>query len=95
MDEQEARTHDAALEYARAHKKTIAKRLANPVVYPPEECPVSIFMAGSPGAGKTETSKALIDEIGGTILRIDPDELRGEFDLPPIGVPRISSKSVG
>lgn len=79
MDEQETRTRDAALEYARAHKKTIAERLADPAVYPPEDCPVSIFMAGSPGAGKTETSKALIDEIGGTILRIDPDELRDEF----------------
>jgi adenylate kinase family enzyme len=48
--------------------------------------PVSIFMAGSPGAGKTETSKYLIDTIkkyllekNGVyypIIRVDADEIR-------------------
>ena len=38
---------------------------------------VSIFMAGSPGAGKTEASKAFLEEIGAdNVLRLDPDELR-------------------
>ena len=41
---------------------------------------VSIFMAGSPGAGKTEFSKRLLSRIpesGKLIVRIDPDEVRG------------------
>ena len=46
---------------------------------PPTMKPVSIFMAGSPGAGKTEFSTRLIEEImgeKGRIVRIDPDEIR-------------------
>jgi len=79
MDEEDARTQETALAYARANKRAIAERIADPDVYIAEECPVSLFMAGSPGAGKTEASKALIKEVGGTVLRIDPDDLRGEF----------------
>jgi UDP-N-acetylglucosamine kinase len=43
---------------------------------------LSIFMAGSPGAGKTETSKELVKELktlgkfGDSIVRIDADEIR-------------------
>jgi UDP-N-acetylglucosamine kinase len=45
---------------------------------------VSVFMAGSPGAGKTESSKELLAELESNepktrILRIDPDDLRCEF----------------
>ena len=38
-------------------------------------------MAGSPGAGKTEASKALLEQTdpNGTTIRIDPDELRSVF----------------
>lgn len=38
--------------------------------------PVSIFMAGSPGAGKTEVSKELVKEFDRKPMRIDADELR-------------------
>lgn len=43
--------------------------------------PFTIFMAGSPGAGKTETSKRFISILEKTdkmdpIIRIDPDEIR-------------------
>lgn len=79
MTEDETRISDSALAFARANKKVIARQLADPLAYPPEACPVSLFMAGSPGAGKTETSKALIEEIGGAVLRIDPDDLREKF----------------
>lgn len=36
-------------------------------------------MAGSPGAGKTEVAKSLVEAFGGNTLRIDNDELRNEF----------------
>lgn len=78
--EQEEEIRANALVFAREHKKEIAARLADPAVYLPEDCPVSIYMAGSPGAGKTEASKELIETVGGALLRIDPDELRTEFD---------------
>lgn len=81
LTEQEIRIEQEALKYARAHKKAIAKRLTDPTTYLPEKNPVSVFMAGSPGAGKTEASIELLFKLGTpTILRIDPDELRHEFD---------------
>ena len=41
---------------------------------------MSVFMAGSPGAGKTEASLELLKKLGGeAVIRIDPDELREEF----------------
>lgn len=80
LTEQEDRIQQAALDYARANKKPIARRLTDPSVFLPEENPVSVFMAGSPGAGKTEASLALLEALDGSpIIRIDPDELRTEF----------------
>lgn len=78
MSDTEHAIHDRALEYARANKKRIAKEIVD--VYPSEKSPVSVFMAGSPGAGKTEVSKAFIEAIGDSTLRIDNDELRERFD---------------
>ena len=72
-----------ALSFARKNKKEIAKELTTKDIYPAEDEPVSLFMAGSPGAGKTEASKNLIAEIttdNQKILRIDSDELRARFD---------------
>lgn len=73
---------DAAIKYARENKKTIGKSLTDTAIYLPEKEPVSVFMAGSPGAGKTESSRALVAELegrrkdGGKVLRIDPDDMR-------------------
>lgn len=66
-----------AVGYVKQHKKQLIEKLvgnARPVAKP-----VSIFMAGSPGAGKTEFSIHLIEEILGAqdkIVRVDPDEIR-------------------
>lgn len=80
MTDAEARIADAALVFAKANRKPIARRLTDPEVYSAESQPVSVFMAGSPGAGKTEASIELIGRFAGwPILRIDPDELREEF----------------
>jgi len=37
-------------------------------------------MSGSPGAGKTEVSKSFVEQLGGNVLRLDPDELRSRFE---------------
>lgn len=79
LTEQEESIRTQALEFARENKKRIARQVTDRDVFPPEEHPVSIFMAGSPGAGKTEASLELIREVGGAFLRIDPDELRSTF----------------
>ena len=67
---------ERALAYAAKHKKTIvADAIKN---FTEEEYPISIFMAGSPGAGKTESSRQIAKNIG-NVLRIDADALRNHF----------------
>lgn len=80
--EQEA-IKDRAIVFAKRNKKAIAKEHTDPEVYPREEKPVSVFMAGSPGAGKTEASIELLSQFtdgDNSILRIDPDDLRAKFE---------------
>lgn len=82
MSPEEERIEQAAIEYAKKHRTEIARRLTDPAIYLPEANPVSVFMAGSPGAGKTEASIELIQLEGGDgtkTLRIDPDELREQL----------------
>ena len=77
---EDTQVENEALEFARKSKKAIAKRLTDTAIYLPEDHPVSVFMAGSPGAGKTEASLELLQTLGdGAVIRIDPDELRNEF----------------
>lgn len=76
-------TEQKAIEFARAHKKEIARELTDPKRFPPDTIPVSVFMAGSPGAGKTESSQRLIERLSGdghAVLRIDTDDLRERFE---------------
>lgn len=69
-----------AVQFARDHRKAIARDRTDPERFPPESEPVSVFMAGSPGAGKTEASIELVERFPGwQIIRIDPDELRELF----------------
>lgn len=82
MTADEKRIEQEALEYAKEHRTEIARRLTDPAIFVPEANPVSVFMAGSPGAGKTEASIALLNlksADGAKVLRIDPDELRAEL----------------
>ncbi|PZW60194.1 zeta toxin [Pseudomonas sp. URMO17WK12:I6] len=80
MTPAEQEISNQAISFARSNKKAIARRRTDKTIYPLEEAPVSVFMAGSPGAGKTEASIALVNLFADTkILRIDPDELRNEF----------------
>lgn len=76
----EAKLREVALDFARREKKKIAKRLTDQDRFPPEAEPVSVFMAGSPGAGKTEASIELLSAVEGgeQIIRLDPDDLRAE-----------------
>ncbi len=71
-----------ALVWAKANRTRLARELFDKEKYLPEENPVTVFMAGSPGAGKTETSKELIEALqsnGFCVARLDPDEIREMF----------------
>ncbi len=69
-----------ALEFAKHNKTRLAREFVNSNLYVPDPHPVSFFMAGSPGAGKTEFSKNLINILEKhakqKVIRIDGDELR-------------------
>ncbi|MEP6673650.1 MAG: zeta toxin family protein [Ferruginibacter sp.] len=71
-----------AIEFAKKHKKEIACRLTDILLYPPDPIPISVFMAGSPGAGKTEFSRNLVDQFTTPqrkVICVDPDQLRSEL----------------
>lgn len=71
-----------AVTYFRDNESSLVKRYGDPFVYTPILNPVSYFMSGSPGAGKTEVATRLIEELqakGEKLLHIDTDEFRKFF----------------
>lgn len=72
---------EQATREARARKKQFARIQVDALVSEPR--PVSVFMAGSPGAGKTETARNMRElftqQRGSSFIHIDNDELRKEF----------------
>jgi UDP-N-acetylglucosamine kinase len=82
MDDQKIQA--AALAFAKKEGKRIAKELTAPSIFSPDEKPISVFMAGSPGAGKTEFSRNIIlavleDSTQHNVIRIDSDDLRSRL----------------
>ncbi|MFA6447357.1 MAG: zeta toxin family protein [Patescibacteria group bacterium] len=81
MNEEDEILSNTAIEFIKKEKRKLIEKFANDKQYPSVNNPVSAFMAGSPGAGKTEFSKRLIndylskDGING-VVRIDPDDIR-------------------
>lgn len=67
---------EQAKTFIKKNKKLLFEKFASVETYKPVENPVSLFMAGSPGAGKTEFSEALLEELSLPIARIDADEIR-------------------
>lgn len=69
-----------AISFAKTYGKRIARAYTDQNIYHSDDLPVSVFMAGSPGAGKTEFSKNIISilEKGRDcrVIRIDGDEIR-------------------
>ena len=61
-----------AQDYVKANRKLLCERFASITLYPSVATPTSYFMAGSPGAGKTEFSKGFIMYLyhpkGGLVL---------------------------
>ena len=82
MSEEDLSVSERAVVYAKQHRAAVARELASLELYPSDDYPVSVFMAGSPGAGKTEVSRAFISMMqagGSNALRIDPDDFRDHF----------------
>lgn len=76
MTNNEAKIEAEAFGYVRAHSKELILQFAPVDICHQVTKPVSLFMAGSPGAGKTEVSKGFIRRFTDTPIRIDADEIR-------------------
>lgn len=76
MTEEEKQQSEQAKLYIKQHTNLLIETFADPKIYLEDRYPVSLFMAGSPGAGKTEISKRLIEEFSNKPVRIDADEIR-------------------
>lgn len=76
MNKEELALAEQACRYIKVNKKLFTEHFASPFIFQKQSHPISFFMAGSPGAGKTEFSKQLIQKFSEAIVRIDPDEIR-------------------
>lgn len=65
----------ASIDFIQKHRELLINKFL-PEGIEKNDSPGTIFMAGSPGAGKTEYSKRFIKELGYPILRIDADDIR-------------------
>lgn len=72
---------EKAKEWVKRNKRFLIERFASLTEYSSVENPFTLFMAGSPGAGKTEFSKTFINDYPGgiKIVRIDADEIKKEI----------------
>lgn len=73
--------HKDSIQFIKDHKNELCEEFANIREFPSFPNPSANFMAGSPGAGKTEFSKSFIEEFQKThsqrkIVRIDADDIR-------------------
>ncbi|MEJ0053381.1 MAG: zeta toxin family protein [bacterium] len=76
MTEEETRIERDAIAFVKSHRKEIIEKFAHPDACRPVNKPVSLFMAGSPGAGKTEVSKGFMRRFKDMPIRIDADDIR-------------------
>ena len=80
MPNDDQKFSEEAEAYIKEHKHELIDRFVDPAKYHPVDNPISLFMAGSPGAGKTEASKRLIEQFADNApLRIDADDIREMF----------------
>ncbi len=67
--------------WVKNHKKEFtAKYIRESGAKPNQDKPSCIFMAGLPGAGKTEFTKTIIKELNIKVVRIDMDEIASMID---------------
>lgn len=74
MTPEELILQEEAFLYVRNHSKELIQKFMPSCI--PVATPVSLFMAGSPGAGKTEVSKSLMRKFETIPVRIDADDIR-------------------
>ena len=67
---------EQAFKWLKSNQKALIEKFAGATEYVSDVHPTTLFMAGSPGAGKTEISKRFISRFEQKPIRIDADEIR-------------------
>lgn len=67
-------------DWVRSHRKEFVRRLISNSGAVRSNNPAAIFMAGLPGAGKTEFTKSWIENSGLKVVRLDMDEIASQID---------------
>lgn len=76
LSEKELNIEKDSIKYVKDNRKLIQEKFADIKKYPSVLNPVSIFLVGSPGAGKTEFARRFIKDSQKPVVHIDPDEIR-------------------
>ena len=77
MNKEESNIAEQAKIFIKEHRKDLIEKFASLNVFPSSSLPTTYFMAGSPGAGKTEFSKQFINLLPEDhIVRIDADDIK-------------------
>ena len=76
MNDEELKLSEEAFQWIKTNHKKVIQKFADATEHVADELPTTLFMAGSPGAGKTEISKRLIPRFKQKPIRIDADEIR-------------------
>lgn len=76
MNEEELKTSEKAFDWIKNNEKFVIDTFTSGAEYVSDIQPTTLFMAGSPGAGKTEISKRFMARWKQKPIRIDADEIR-------------------
>lgn len=76
MNDEELKLSEEAFRWIKINRKKLIQKFSDTTKYVADAFPITLFMAGSPGAGKTEISKRLIPRFNQKPIRIDADEIR-------------------
>ena len=82
MSEINKNASKAAIDYIKSQRgrKELIEKFASLDIYPRQDRPYTIFLAGSPGAGKTEVSRKLIETLEQPIIHIYADAIRSSLE---------------
>lgn len=79
LNESEQELSAKAVQYIKDNKKLLGDTFANSDIYTARSQPITVFMAGIPGAGKTEVVDNMIVEWKTKPVHIDADKIREMF----------------
>lgn len=76
MNDDELKQSGDAYRWLKKNEKSIIQEFINTEQFVSDSQPITLFMVGTPGVGKTEVSKQLIKRFTQKPVRIDADEIR-------------------